>query len=298
MQGTIHRLIRGKGFGFIQNEERQYFFHHTEVRGIEFRQLSVGDVVEFQPVEEEAGKNPRAVEVLVLVKAVAPPPRPAAPEVAAEPKPRARPERAASGRGPARSSPRPVRRPPRSDGFGSGLFSDDAFAPPVSRAEGAGGDGEEMEFIEELPADGVDGNTRNPPERSGQRSAGSPGAGRPRADGGRLGGGGPGSGPRRSGFARGGAGGRRPEGDRSRSRPEDRPRRPRAEGSSGARGEGVIRSINAERGFGFIETSAGDIFFHRSGVKVGFESLAVGSRVAFVFGAGDRGAKAEDISAV
>ena len=60
----------------------------------------------------------------------------------------------------------------------------------------------------------------------------------------------------------------------------------------------MIRSINVERGFGFIETSTGDIFFHKSGVKAGFESLNVGSRVAFVFGEGDRGAKAEDVSTV
>lgn len=81
MQGTIHRVIRSKGFGFILTGEQQYFFHHTEVRGLEFRHLTTGDVVEFQIPEEEIaeGKNPRAVEVHVLVKA--PPPPPVVPEL-------------------------------------------------------------------------------------------------------------------------------------------------------------------------------------------------------------------------
>jgi cold shock CspA family protein len=56
--------------------------------------------------------------------------------------------------------------------------------------------------------------------------------------------------------------------------------------------------MNPERGFGFIETARGDIFFHKSSVRDGFESLNVGARVAFVFGEGDRGSKAEDVVAV
>lgn len=60
----------------------------------------------------------------------------------------------------------------------------------------------------------------------------------------------------------------------------------------------MIRAINAERGFGFIETPTGDIFFHKSGVKEGFQALNVGARVAFVFGQGDNGIKAEDVAVV
>ncbi len=68
MQGTIQRLIRGKGFGFIVVEGRQYFFHHSEVQGIAFKKLNPGDVVEFQPKEEPQGRNPRATEITLVEK--------------------------------------------------------------------------------------------------------------------------------------------------------------------------------------------------------------------------------------
>jgi len=59
-----------------------------------------------------------------------------------------------------------------------------------------------------------------------------------------------------------------------------------------------VRALDHERGFGFIETAGGDIFFHRTAVTDGFENLNVGSRVAFVFGQGDRGSKAESVSPI
>jgi cold shock CspA family protein len=68
MQGTIQRLIRGKGFGFILVEGRQYFFHHSEVQGIAFKKLNPGDIVEFQPQEEPQGRNPRATEITIVEK--------------------------------------------------------------------------------------------------------------------------------------------------------------------------------------------------------------------------------------
>ena len=320
MQGTIHRLIRGKGFGFIQTEERQYFFHHSEVKSIEFRQLSVGDIVEFQPVEEEAGKNPRAVEVLVLVKAVAPPPRPV-PEAAAEapqpaPRPERRPPRAPAppgdgraGQGRAGPGPqasgngrraRPVRpqgpRAPSSDNFASGIFAEDNFGDSAPSAERHDGD---LEFSEELPYSGSGSSEGAAPAGFDGPTNQSRGTGtRPQGDGFSA----AGDRPRRP--TGGGNRFRRPAGrpdrpqGRPRSRGDDKSQRPKASGAPGERAEGIIRSINLERGFGFIETSTGDIFFHRSGVKAGFEALDIGSRVAFVFGEGDRGAKAEDISAV
>ncbi len=308
MQGTIHRLIRGKGFGFIQVEERQYFFHHSEVRGIEFRQLSLGDVVEFQPVEEEAGKNPRAVEVLVVVKAVAPPPRAPAPEAKeAEPGPRRekRPRREAGGGGTASPGagprrPGPPGRAPSGSSFGTSFCAEDNFgdrAPPFQPADG------DLEFSEELPSHGSGASDLNPGPNG---NMGNSPEGRTRRAEGRTS-------LRRDGLVssvrprrptEGGQPMRRPAGNqrrpqvRSRPRDDEKSQRAKATGTPGERGEGVIRSINMERGFGFIETVTGDIFFHRSGVKAGFDDLGIGSRVAFVFGEGDRGAKAEDISAV
>jgi len=312
MQGTIHRLIRGKGFGFIQTEARQYFFHHTEVRGIEFRQLAVGDIVEFQPIEEAEGKNPRAVEVLVVVKAAATarPMAPAAVEQApAErreaPRPASPARRPTASRGSRPARPRPV------DNFGQGLYDggstragvdegpsgesefseeltpyDDNAREPISTADDTG------EYIDEF-ATGPDASPTAPtsPGRQGTFSPGSYDRGPP--SGRRFG---------RPSRPDGGGARKRPSSSSSmRGRPqrsEEKSRRPRASGHPGERGQGVVRSINIERGFGFIETASGDIFFHKSNVREGFESLDVGSRVAFVFGEGDRGAKAEDVSAV
>lgn len=283
MQGTIHRLIRGKGFGFIQVEDRQFFFHHTEVRDIEFKELIPGDVVSFNHVEDEQGRNPRAVEVVVVEKKERPPrsshdSAPGSHGSSHDPAPGSHhpaPGRShdsapgsvdspAAFRHPARGSgdlsqgPRPPRRGsgrPRNPGFRRGRVQAGApqgFAPRILEP----GPPDEGEFTEDLSAArGIDA--------------------RPAA-------------PRR------GREGRRPE------RPRDDPRsqRPRASGTPGERGEGVIRAMNPERGFGFIETPRGDIFFHRTSVKDGFESLNVGARVAFVFGEGDRGSKAEDVVAV
>ncbi len=298
MQGTIHRLIRGKGFGFIQTEASQYFFHHSEVRGIEFRQLTTGDVVEFQPVEEEPGKNPRAVEVSVVVKAPSPPPR----------APSGGPEGGQGGHGGqtgqrfARSGPRAVgngqrqpRRRTEGDAFGSGLGSEGP-APDEGAFDGlsddafADGSEDDREFSEELPHTSTHEASVDSfqPARGASRPAP---RGRGRTDGFRGQGG-----PRGRGGRGDGQQGRRPRGGRSRG--QEGPRRPKATGMPGARGEGIVRSINVERGFGFIETATGDLFFHKSGVKDGFEALDIGSRVAFVFGEGDRGAKAEDVSVV
>ena len=46
---------------------------------------------------------------------------------------------------------------------------------------------------------------------------------------------------------------------------------------------GVIKSLNNDRGFGFIRDARGtDFFFHVSGVAHGsFDGLAVGSKVVF-----------------
>jgi cold shock CspA family protein len=290
MQGKIHRLIRGKGFGFILVEEQQYFFHHSEVRDLEFRRLGVGDTVEFQVADAGVeGKNPRAVEVHLVAKAEPPPLPPAAPPApAAAPPPR--PARRPAGR------PQRPRRPQAAeDNFGSGLFQE-------------GGPAEDLEFSSDVEAsESID--SGSPADRALDgvemldSGAGSDGA---------FGSSGQGGARRERQPFRGGRGGaphggqrgvRGPQG-RSRGGPrhgrqrDPRPQRPRATGVPGERGEGVVRSLNAERGFGFIETATGDLFFHRSHVREDFGTINIGSRVAFVFGEGDRGAQAQDVSVV
>jgi cold shock CspA family protein len=254
MQGSIQRLIRGKGFGFILADGRQYFFHHSAVKDIEFKQLTLGDVVEFQSEADEQDRNPRAIEIVVIEKkerVPKPPPRPA-PKPARKSPPRGR-KPLAQGGSRERKAPWPSprgsadpRRPAES-GLDGELVGDD---DEIFRDFGMERDGE-GEFVEEFPS-------ATPSEEP-----------RPR--------------PRRHAPAR----------SQGRNREE---RRPRAAGPPGTRGEGVVRAMDLERGFGFIETSGGDIFFHRTAVTDGFENLNVGSRVAFVFGQGDRGSKAENVS--
>jgi CspA family cold shock protein len=62
MQGTIKRVIRDRGFGFIRSAEGQeVFFHRTGLQNLNFESLKEGDTVEFDL--EHGDKGPRAVNV-------------------------------------------------------------------------------------------------------------------------------------------------------------------------------------------------------------------------------------------
>jgi CspA family cold shock protein len=62
MQGTIKRLVRDRGFGFIRSAEAQeVFFHRTSLQNLNFDSLREGDTVEFEVQQGE--KGPRAVNV-------------------------------------------------------------------------------------------------------------------------------------------------------------------------------------------------------------------------------------------
>jgi CspA family cold shock protein len=62
--------------------------------------------------------------------------------------------------------------------------------------------------------------------------------------------------------------------------------------------EGKIKRIT-NKGFGFIETSAGggqDMFFHQSSCSgVDFDDLTEGQRVVFEVGQGPKGPRAENV---
>ena len=65
MKGKISKIIRGRGFGFIDAEDGQeVFFHRSSLEGINFDALKDGDSVEFDV--EEGPKGPRAVKVNVV----------------------------------------------------------------------------------------------------------------------------------------------------------------------------------------------------------------------------------------
>ena len=62
--------------------------------------------------------------------------------------------------------------------------------------------------------------------------------------------------------------------------------------------EGTIRKL-AEKGFGFISTDGGDVFFHMSAlVDVRFEELSVGQTVQYEIGEGPKGPRAENVRVV
>ena len=60
-KGTIIRLMNG-GFGFIKSEEKDFLFHHSDIKGVEFDSLSEGQEVEFEKGQGRDGR-PKAVKV-------------------------------------------------------------------------------------------------------------------------------------------------------------------------------------------------------------------------------------------
>jgi cold shock protein len=63
-QGTIKKLIMDKGFGFIQGERGELFFHHSALDGVAIEELREGQKVEFE--EGRGPKGPRAENVKVV----------------------------------------------------------------------------------------------------------------------------------------------------------------------------------------------------------------------------------------
>ena len=57
-QGKIARLI-DRGFGFInrEGEEKDLFFHSSELQGVEFNELNEGDQVQFEVSEGPQGPS-------------------------------------------------------------------------------------------------------------------------------------------------------------------------------------------------------------------------------------------------
>jgi CspA family cold shock protein len=53
-QGTIKKVIADRGFGFIDGERGELFFHHSAVEGTSIESLRVG-----QGVTYEEGRGPK-----------------------------------------------------------------------------------------------------------------------------------------------------------------------------------------------------------------------------------------------
>lgn len=65
-QGRIKRLIRDRGFGFIERGRDDLFFHHSEVKGVTFEELEEGQTVEYEV--GEGRKGPCATSVRIPVR--------------------------------------------------------------------------------------------------------------------------------------------------------------------------------------------------------------------------------------
>ena len=62
MKGTVKKLIRDRGFGFITAEDgNEVFFHRSELVGLDFDSMEEGVGVEFDM--GTGPKGPRALQV-------------------------------------------------------------------------------------------------------------------------------------------------------------------------------------------------------------------------------------------
>ena len=67
MRGTVKRLIRDRGFGFIRSADGQeLFFHRSSLQQLTFDALKEGEGVEFDI--ENGEKGPRATAVRPAAK--------------------------------------------------------------------------------------------------------------------------------------------------------------------------------------------------------------------------------------
>ena len=63
-QGKIKKLVSDRGFGFVEGERGELFFHHSEVNGVAFDDLTEGQTVEYEI--GQGRKGPCATSVRVV----------------------------------------------------------------------------------------------------------------------------------------------------------------------------------------------------------------------------------------
>lgn len=60
-EGKIKKLVTDKGFGFIEGEKGDLFFHHSSIDGSRIEDLRIGQMVSYE--EGSGPKGPRAENV-------------------------------------------------------------------------------------------------------------------------------------------------------------------------------------------------------------------------------------------
>ncbi|NQU20069.1 MAG: cold shock domain-containing protein [Candidatus Nealsonbacteria bacterium] len=63
-QGNIKKIVTDKGFGFIEGESGDMFFHHSALEGTTIEALSIGQNVEYDV--GSGPKGPRAENVRLI----------------------------------------------------------------------------------------------------------------------------------------------------------------------------------------------------------------------------------------
>jgi CspA family cold shock protein len=61
-QGKVKKLVADRGFGFIEGEQGDLFFHHSEVQGTSIENLREGQAVEYQVGRGQKGPCATAVQ--------------------------------------------------------------------------------------------------------------------------------------------------------------------------------------------------------------------------------------------
>ena len=67
-QGKIKKLVSDRGFGFIEGEREDLFFHHSEVQDVAFEELREGLAVDYEV--GQGRKGPCATSVRVSMQTV------------------------------------------------------------------------------------------------------------------------------------------------------------------------------------------------------------------------------------
>lgn len=62
-KGKIKKLVSDRGFGFIEGEKGDLFFHHSEVKGVAFEELQEGQVVEYEVGRGKKGPCATSVQL-------------------------------------------------------------------------------------------------------------------------------------------------------------------------------------------------------------------------------------------
>jgi CspA family cold shock protein len=62
--GKVKKVIADKGFGFIEAQGGDLFFHHSEVKGVTIEELREGQQVEY--TVGQGKKGPCATEIRVV----------------------------------------------------------------------------------------------------------------------------------------------------------------------------------------------------------------------------------------